>query len=139
MKKEKIERRIKSNKGFTMQDLIIAIMILLLFVGTIGGTYLAIYQLQADTKLDSVATLYMVQMLEYIQKIGYDEVEKGIEEILRTQFNIPSRFGITIDVSSYLPSSNSEDLVKTVKLTMNYIFQEQERNLVITTLKVKEL
>ena len=139
MKKEKIERRIKSNKGFTMQDLIIAIMILLLFVGTIGGTYLAIYQLQADTKLDSVATLYMIQMLEYKQKIGYDEVENGIEEILRTQFNIPSRFAIKIDVFSYLPSSNSEDLVKTVKLTMNYIFQEQERNLVITTLKVKEL
>ena len=92
MKKDKLRKRIKSNQAFTMQDLVIAIMVLLLFVGTIGGTYLAIYQVQADTKLDSVATLYMIQMLEYIDKIGYDEVTNGMEETLRTQFAVPSRF-----------------------------------------------
>ena len=139
MKKEKIIKRIKSRNGFTLQDLAIAIVILLLFVGTIGGTYLAIYQVQADTKVDSVATLYMIQMLEYIDKIGYDEVSNGMEDTLRTQFSIPSGYGISIDVSSYLPSTDSQDLVKKVKLTMNYTFQERERNIVIEKLKVKEI
>lgn len=139
MKKERIEKKIKSDKGFTMQDLVIAIMVLLLFVGTIGGTYLAIYQVQADTKLDSVATLYMIQMLEYIDKIGYDEVNNGMEDTLRTQFNVPSRFEFVIDVSNYSPSNDSLDLVKIVKLSMTYTFQEQERNIVIEELKVKEI
>ena len=139
MKKDKLRKRIKSNQAFTMQDLVIAIMVLLLFVGTIGGTYLAIYQVQADTKLDSVATLYMIQMLEYIDKIGYDEVTNGMEKTLRTQFAVPSRFEIAIDVSSYLPSKDSMDLVKRVKLTMHYTFQKQERNIVIENLKVKEI
>ena len=130
MKKDKLRKRIKSNQAFTMQDLVIAIMVLLLFVGTIGGTYLAIYQVQADTKLDSVATLYMIQMLEYIDKIGYDEVTNGMEETLRTQFAVPSRFEI---------SKDSMDLVKRVKLTMHYTFQKQERNIVIENLKVKEI
>jgi uncharacterized protein YneF (UPF0154 family) len=139
MEREKIGKKIKSNKGFTMQDLAIAIVILLLFVGTIGGTYLAIYKVQSDTKLDSVATLYMIQMLEYINKIGYDEVTNGMEETLRAQFSIPNRFHIKLEISSYLPKSDSRDLVKKVNLTMNYTFQKQERNLLITTLKVKEL
>lgn len=139
MKKEKWKKSIKSNQGFTMADLAVAIVILLLFVGTIGGTYLAVYKVQADTKMDSVATLYMVQILEYLDKIGYDEVVDGMEDSLKAQFNIPSRFHIQLEISSYLPQSNSQDLVKTIKLTMNYIFQEQERNLVFTTLKVKEI
>ena len=40
MKKDKLRKRIKSNQAFTMQDLVIAIMVLLLFVGTIGTYYL---------------------------------------------------------------------------------------------------
>ena len=139
MEKEKIIKSIKCSDGFTMQDLAIAIVVLLLFVGTIGGTYLAIYQLQADTKVDSVATLYMIQMLEYIDKIGYDEVSNGMEDTLRTQFNIPRGYVISIDVSSYLPSTDSLDLVKKVKLTIKYTFQEKERNIIIEKLKVKEI
>lgn len=138
-KQKKCKKYLKSNQGFTMQDLAIAIIILFLFVGTIGGIYLTIYQVQADTKIDSIATLYTVQIMEYIDKVSYDDVINGMEDTVRQEFGIPESFGILIDVSSYLPTGNSQDLVKQVKLTLTYHFGNDDRTINIEKLKIKEL
>lgn len=130
---------LKSNKGFTMQDLAIAIIILFLFAGTIGSICVSIYQVQADTKIDSIATLYAVQIMEYIDKISYEEVSNGIENTVRQEFNLPKGFNILIEVSSYLPTENSQDLVKQVKLTLAYQFRDDNRTIKIERLKIKEL
>lgn len=131
---------IKSNKGFTLQDLSIAIMIFIIFAGTIGGTYVTIYKTQSDTKIDVVATLFSVQIMEYIDKVGYDEITTSNTQTFidesRTKFSIPSTFQIGIEV---IPSTNTQDLVKKVKLTLNYTFSGDERSIVIERLKVKEL
>ncbi len=131
-------KMLKSNQGFTMQDLVVAILILMLFVGTIGSVYLAVYEVQIDTKLDSVATLFAVQIVEYIDKISYDEVENGMEEEVRQEFSIPNSFGIQIQVSNYEPEANSQDIIKEVKVTITYTFNENDRNITINRLKIKE-
>ena len=138
-KQKEYKKNLKSNKGFTMQDLAIAIIILFLFAGTIGGIYLSIYQIQSDTKLDSIATLYTVQIMEYMDKISYKQVTNGMEDAVRQQFNIPDSFNILIDVSSYLPSQDSEDLVKQVSVTLTYHFNDSDKTIKIERLKVKEL
>ena len=48
--KKAINLNLKSNQGFTIQDLAVAIMILILFAGTIGGIYISILTVQAETK-----------------------------------------------------------------------------------------
>lgn len=131
-------KMLKSNQGFTMQDLVVAILILMLFVGTIGSVYLAVYEVQIDTKLDSVATLFAVQIVEYIDKISYDEVNNGMEEEVRQEFSIPNSFGIQIQVSNYEPEANSQDIIKEVKVTITYTFNENDRNITINRLKIKE-
>ncbi len=131
-------KMLKSNQGFTMQDLVVAILILMLFVGTIGSVYLAVYEVQIDTKLDSVATLFAVQIVEYIDKISYDEVENGMEQKIRQEFSIPNSFGIQIQVSNYEPEANSQDIIKEVKVTITYTFNENDRNITINRLKIKE-
>jgi len=134
------KKTLKTNKGFTLQDLVIAIIILMLFTGTIGGTYIAVYKVQADTKIDSVATLYTVEIMEYIDKIAYEEVRSenlpNLIQTIKTNFNIPSTFQVNIEI---IEPNNPQDLVKTVKLTLKYTFSEQERSIVIERLKVKEL
>jgi len=45
--------KLKTSRGFTLQDLVIAIIILMLFAGTIGGIYVVIYKTQIETKIDS--------------------------------------------------------------------------------------
>lgn len=138
-KQKEYNKTLKSNKGFTMQDLAIAIVILFLFAGTIGGIYVSIYQIQSDTKLDSIATLYTVQIMEYIDKISYEQVTNGMADTVRQEFNIPDSFNILIDVSSYLPSQDSEDLVKQVSVTLTYHFNDNDKTIKIERLKVKEL
>ena len=65
---------LKSNQGFTMQDLAVAIIILILFAGTIGGIYVSILTVQAETKIDAIVTVYAMQILEDIDRIDYEDV-----------------------------------------------------------------
>ena len=131
---KKLLERIKNNKGFTMQDLVIALIILTLFAGTIGGTFIAVYKMQARTKITSVATLYGIQILENIDKIDYDEVVTGDLKTWQSDYNIPDSISLDIEVSSY----NEEDTIKKVKLTIGYEFDGSPETLVLEKFKVKE-
>ena len=134
MEKKLIEN-LKSNKGFTIQDAGIAIIILLLFAGVIGGSYITIYQVQSETKLSAVTNIYAIQILENLDKISYEEVVNGMEEKYRTEYGIPNTMGLKLEVNSY----DQADTVKKIRLTMNYDLSNQSQELVLEKLKVKEL
>ena len=129
----------KSEKGFTIQDLIAAMIVLGLFVGIIGTLYVSIYKVQLDTKVDSIATLYAVQIMERVDKLGYEEFTNStIDQVLanmRNDFSIPDSYHISFEVIPY----QSDDLIKTVKMTINYEFAGKERTIIIQRLKVKEV
>lgn len=131
---------LQSNKGFTLQDLAVAIIAIILFAGVIGGTYVSVYRVQAETKVEAIATLFTVQIMEYIDKIGYDEVTQDDTDLLiqemRNKFSIPSSYTMELEV---IPMLEAQDLVKTVKLTFGYKFMNLDRNIIIQRLKVKEL
>lgn len=137
IKKTKIN--FKSNKGFTMQDLVIAMWILILFVGVIGSVYVATYKIQADTQIDELATVHVIEIIEYIDKISYDDVKNGMENDLIGRFNIPSKFNVSVIVSEYKPSEDASDLVKEVSVNIDYTFSNQQRNILMKRLKVKEV
>ena len=132
---KKIVKNLKSNKGFTMQDVIIAIAILTLFAGTISGSYLAIYKIQAETQITAVATLYGIQILENIDRIAYEDVKNGMEDTYKQAYGISDQMGLRIEVSQY----DSENTIKMVKLTLSYQVAGNKEDLVLEKLKVKEL
>ena len=132
---KKIVKNLKSNKGFTMQDVIIAIAILTLFAGTIAGSYLAIYKIQAETQITAVATLYGIQILENIDRIAYEDVKNGMEDTYKQAYGISDQMSIRIEVSQY----DSENTIKMVKLTLSYQVAGNKEDLVLEKLKVKEL
>lgn len=130
---------LKSNQGFTMQDLAVAIIILILFAGTIGGIYVSILTVQAETKIDAVVTVYAMQILEDIDRIDYEDVTNGMEESYRTKFKIPSSMTLNINVTNYEPETNSEDIIKNIKVTIDYSFRGKTKQFVIENIKVKEV
>lgn len=131
---------LKQNKGFTMQDLIIAFGIILVVGGTIGTTYLAIYSIQIETKKDAIATLYAIQITEYIDKISYEEVIEGMDtEAIKQEFNISNKYEVNINVGNYEQDGENLDMVKKVRIEINYTFDNQERKIVFNRLKIKEL
>ena len=80
VKKTKFKNIIKSNKGFTMQDLIIATLIITIFVGLIGTLMYSVYNVNIRTDLTSQMATYAVQILEDIDKISYDEVTSELAD-----------------------------------------------------------
>ena len=130
---------LKSNKAFTLQDAVIAIIIIMLFSGTIGATMVNIYKVQADTKIDSVAILFIVQITERIDKLGYTEVTaenmNNVITQMRKDFSIPQSFSLNIEIE---PDEITNNLVKTVNVQLGYHFLNEDRSISVKTLKVKE-
>lgn len=131
--------KLKSNNGFTMQDLIIAIAIFTLFAGIIGTAIVATFRVQSDSQVDEVGTLYAIQIAEYIDKISFDDVESGMGDSLASMFNVPANFTVTIDVSDYKPAGETLSCVKEVDINLAYNFANDSRNIRIQRLKIKEL
>ena len=131
--------KLKSNNGFTMQDLIIAIAIFILFAGIIGSLMVIIFKVQSDSQVDEVGTLYVIQIAEYIDKISFDEVESGMGDALAKKFNVPSNFTVTVSVSDYKPTGETISYVKEVDINLEYSFANNSRNIRIQRLKIKEL
>lgn len=132
---KKVFKRWKSNRGFTIQDVIIAMVVLVLFASTIGASFVVIYRIQSETKLNTVATLYAIQILENTDKISYEEVTNGMENHYRATYEIPDSMNLNLEVSQY----NTEDTIKNIKLTISYEFAGSTETLVLEKIKVKEL
>lgn len=126
--------KLKSNKGFTMQDVIVAMVILALFTSTIGGCLTLIYRIQSETKITTAATSYAIKIIENIDKIGYDEVKNGMEENYKSTYSIPSKMNLIIKVDPY----GTDNTVKKVELTISYEFAGKTRSLIIEKFKAKE-
>ena len=131
--------KLKSNRAFTLQDLAIAIIVIFLFVGTITSTFITIYKIQAETKVDSVAMLFTVQIMERIDKLANNDVsESNMNDLIyqmRTDFGIPDGFSINIEIE---PDETTNELVKAVSVKLGYNFNNKYRGISIKTLKIKE-
>ena len=139
-KKKNIKLKIKSEKGFTMQDLMIAAFVIVIFVGIISGMMYSVYKTNLKMDLTARMSMYAVQILEDIDKIAYEEVNSSLASKYIEQFSIPSGFYVDIQVSKYGEElENIQDVMKIVKLTISYTLQGETEEFVVQRLKIKEL
>lgn len=138
--KEKIKKKLKSQKGFTMQDLIIACLILTLFVGLIGTLMYNSYYNNLRAELSANMTIYAVKILEDIDKISYEDVQTKTGSDYEEQFNIPAGYIVELNISNYGEAvGNVEDVIKIIKLKISYTFQGETEDFVVQKLKIKEV
>ena len=130
---------LRSNKGFTMQDLIVAMSIFTIFAGIVGTMLVATFKIQSDSQVDEVATLYAIQITEYIDKTSYDEVDEELAGKVVKKFGIPDNFTVEISTEDYNPNNEDKTYVKKVKTNIIYTFASNTRNITIERLKVREL
>lgn len=136
--KEKIKHNLTSNEGFTLQDLAVALIIIVLFAGVIGSMYISIYKLQAQTKLDAVLTSYAIRIMEYIDEISYEQVNSNTASLCKQQLQIPDKINVTIESQPYAPEENSQNIVKKITMTIGYTFQGTNHQVLMEKIKVKE-
>lgn len=131
---------IKSEKGFTMQDLIIALFLLSIFVTFLSSMMYNVYVTNAKTNLTSQMATYAVQILEDIDKISYEEVNSDLAETYHSKFNIPQEYNIDLQISNYAEgTSNIQDVMKIVDLTISYQIQDDTEKFSVQRLKIKEM
>lgn len=130
---------LKSESGFTMTDLIAALIIFSVFTGIIGTLFYSSFKINLQTKMTGTAGSYAIQILEDIDKITYNEVVNGMENKYKSKLSIPAGFDILIEVSNYNEGNNKEDLIKKIKLTIKYKLAGHSEQLVINHLKIKEV
>ena len=137
MKKYIKRIKFKSEKGFTLQDVIAAFIVILIFIGIIATLMVYVYKTNMQTSLTSQMTLYAVQILEDIDKISYEEAQEKTGEYYKDKFSIPDGFDVQLQFTDY--GEETEDLIKIVDLKLTYTFQGETTEYNLQKLKIKEL
>ena len=134
---KKIKLKIKSEKGFTMQDLLAGCLILTIFVGTIAGLMTYVYKTNIQTRLMAQMVNYVVEILEDIDKISYEDAQNKNGNYYKDKFSIPTGFNVDLQFSDY--GEDLEDVIKIVDLTVSFTFDEEVTEYKIQRLKIKEM
>jgi len=121
--------------GFSGVELTVSILVLMIFISLITVTFFNIYSVYTDSKRGSEATAYATQIMEQVQKMYYSEVTNSNLAAKVLEMNIPSGYGVQIQVESY----NGEDLVKNVLIGISYKVGNQEKAVKFETVKSKEI
>lgn len=157
------ERILKGQKGFAASDALIAVLIITLFAGLIATISYNIYLSNSSIKRMSIATSYIVDVFEYIDKSYYDDVTieglKGqysylteytgdansIEQddnterlgILEGETD-NGRYTIRIVLDQYKPNDEALDLVKQITMTVSYKLGNKPQEITMKHIKSRE-
>lgn len=131
--------RLKDKKGFTGIDVVVAVLIILLFVGMLVTAFYNIYKISTEIAFEAEALQYLVSALEYSDKINYEEVtEQNLLAYLANE-EIPENYTVTFTIQSYNQiDSTKQDIVKIVTGKVVYQIENKEEFIEISKLKVKE-
>lgn len=126
----------KSNKGISMADIIIAVIILIMFAGVICSFYYKIVYYNNSIKMNAKAVSYAITIAEDIDKILYEDVET---DLLRDKYELADRFEAEVTVKKYKEiNPSAEDIIKIVTITINYEFLNENKVYQIEKIKIKE-
>lgn len=131
---------LKSNKGVTITDVIVAVIILSLFVGIIGNMFYQIARNSSFIRYNTIAVYYAIKIAEDIDIMSYEEVTNELNNNLTQKYQMPEGFNGILEVSKYNEEDlTKEDIIKKVKITINYTFLNEQRSYKIEKLKIKEM
>ena len=156
-----MKKILKQNKGLASSDALIAIMIIALFTGLIATILYNIYISNSSLKRMSMATNYVVDILEYSDKLYFDDLttsskmkqkfdyledaenigvaeEQDVERIWKIEGTIDKGYDVTVTLDKYKPDQNAFDLVKKITVTVSYKVGNRNQDVSIYKIKSRE-
>lgn len=132
--------KLKSNKGVTITDVVVAVIILSVFTGVVGNLYYLIAKNNNLIKYNTVAVYNAIKIAEDIDKISYDEVTEDLNTNIKDRYNIPEGFSAQVKVVKYSDEdSTKQDIIKRVNITIKYEFLKEDKTYNLEKLKIKEI
>ena len=141
---EKIATKIKQNKGFTTQDIVISIIIIVIFVSIITTLFYNFYLSTSAKNRNAIALNCIIDLIEEAKMLKYDELDQTkIEEILGTlksNKTIPNGYEVTVQLQKYNElegNTDKKDLIKILKVKVQYLVGQKTEKIEISTLITK--
>lgn len=135
-----MKNKLKSDAGISYADLIGAITVVILFVGVISAVMYNSHLLNLQIKVTEVAVGYSVEIMEYIDKVTYEEIDDNFINMIYDEFEILDLYNIEIDITNYTEYNSSyDDLIKIVNVSISYEFEDRVEAIKIDKIKVKEI
>ena len=131
---------IKGNRGFTTADIVVAIVVMMIFVGMIATLFYNFYLSTTAKNRNAMATNYIVDVIEEIKAMNYDEVQKDTQDSnsinnliqqLEATKQIPKEYIITGEIQKYNETegnTDKKDLVKILTIRVEYHRKENRKN-----------
>lgn len=137
---EKIKK--KNERGATGLDVATGVLIFVMFTTVILTLYVQIYKYSSLIKIHEDAMGYIIQMCEDIDMKEYGEIEdltEYREELIQKTNLDQNRYKLLITQEKYIDENpEAEDIVKRLKISIIYNFDNQDREITINKIKVKE-
>lgn len=142
-------QNIKRNKGFTTADIVVSIVVLMIFVGMITTLFYNFYLSTTAKNRNAMATNYIVDVIEEIKAMNYDEVQKDTQDSnsinnliqqLEATKQIPKEYIITGEIQKYNETegnTDKKDLVKILTVRVEYMVGKKTEKIEMTTLVTK--
>ena len=131
--------KLKEDKGISIVDVIVSMLILCMFVGLISNLFYQIAYYNAFIRMNALAVNYAVTIAEDTDKMKYEEVEETLNETLKATYNLPETFNATIQVKKYSDEDTTKkDIIKIVTIKVEYTFMKENKSYEIKKLKIKE-
>ncbi len=119
----------KNEKGFTVAELSVAILIMIIFIGMISTIFMNIYLSFMESKRYSAAMMYSTQIAEKIDQLLFEEVTT--ENLLDIEIGKGYDKQVTVE-------TNSENTLKTVNITISYYVGQNLKSVELKKTKVKD-
>lgn len=136
----KFFKNVEKNKGAALSDVVIAILIMILFLGILTSGYYNIYKNNISIKREAIATDYAIMILEDIDKMSYEDVTEKLNLDLDNKYNILDDYTVYLNIENYNENDSSkQDIIKIVTLNIQYKDVDDDINYTVQKLKIKEL
>lgn len=139
---KKIMAKFNKEHGATVLDITTGALIFILFTSIIFTLYLLIYKQSSLIKIHQDAMGYMIQICEDIDMQDYIVTEdlEGYKNQIINKINLPEdRYTLTLQQEKYIDTHpEANDIVKKIIVNIKYTFDNEERDIEIAKIKVKE-
>lgn len=130
---------LKKENGISLQDIVIAMVILSMFVGVIGSMYYEIAFNSNLIKLNAIAVEYAIKVAEDVDILSYEDINENFDIYMNSKHKMPEGFNLTVSVKKYNEQDSSkQDIIKIVTINVEYTIFDKTNSYEIKKLKVKE-
>lgn len=150
-----MKKILKENKGLAASDGLMAVLIIALFTGIIATLLYNIYISNTSLKRMSTANLYLIDVLEYVDKVYYDDVTaNNLTDYFNNKFETDNQvravttenegntpYKVIINVQKYNETEGNTDkldLVKQITVKVNYKVGNREQKIEVSRIKSRE-